>query len=204
MKKFSEIPFLVRLGIMLGLAAVVVGGGEYFYLGDMRTANDTLTAEVAKLEADNAKVAPIEAQFKQIKVQNEQLEQQLANLRSIIPEEKDADTFIRMVQEAGVQSGVSIRSFVAKPNVQREFYAEMPFDLALDGTYYGVMQFFDRLAKMSRIANVTNLAMGVAGKGGVRGVTRPYKYDPNETVVASCTATAFYGREQAPPAAKKK
>ncbi len=203
MKKFNELPFLARLAMMLGLAAVIVVGGEYFYLGDMVTANQDLRNKVTQLQDENKKLAPIELRFKQIKVENEQLEQQLANLRHIVPEEKEADGFIRLVEEASVQANVNIRSFVSKPVVQREFHAEMPFDLALDGSFYDVLQFFDRMAKMSRISNVSNLAMGPIGKGGVRGVGRAYKYAPNETVLASCTATTFFAKEQPAAAAKK-
>lgn len=203
MKKFSEIPFLARLAIMLGLAAAIVLGGEYFYLGEMITQNSDLSAKVTKLQDDNKKLAPIELTLKQIKVQNEQLEQQLANLRNIMPEEKEADGFIRLVQQAGMQAGINIRSFKAMPNVQREFYAEMPFDLSLDGPFYNVLQFFDRMANTSRISNVSNLAMGPTTGGAVRNVARRYKYGASETVIASCTATTFYAKEQPTAAVKK-
>ncbi len=204
MKKFDELPFLARLAMMLGLAAAIVLGGEYLYLGNMVTENRTLSEQVTKLQEDNKKLAPIEVRFRAIKVENEQLERDLANLRAIVPEEKEADGFIRLVQQAGVQAGINIRSFVAKPVAVKEFYAEMPFDLSLDGSFYNVLQFFDRMAKMGRISNVSSLAMGPTEKGNVRNVPRRYKYGAGETVIASCTATTFYAKEQtAAPAAKK-
>lgn len=203
MKKFNELPFLARLAMMFGLAAAIVLGGEYLYLGNMVTANSGLRENVTKLQGEIAQLAPLELQLKQIKIENEALEQALANLRNIVPEEKEADGFIRLVQQAGVQAGINIRSFVAKPTVQREFYAEMPFDLSLDGSFYNVLQFFDRMAKMGRISNVINLAMGPTEKGSVRNVPRRYKYGAGETVIASCTATTFFAREQPAPAAKK-
>lgn len=202
MKKFSELPFLARLGIIAAAGAAIVAAGEYLWLGDMRAANDELHNKLTKLKEDNDKVRPIEQKFKQIKVENEQLEQQLVNLRNIVPEEKEADAFIRMVQEASAQSGVAIRRFTAKPTAQKEFYVEMPFDLALDGNFFSVLQFFDRMGKLSRISNISNLNMGPT-TGSVRGVGRRYRYSPSETVLASCTATTFYSRE-APAAPAKK
>lgn len=203
MKKFSELPFLARLAMMLGLATVIVLGGEYLYLGAKVTENAGLSEQVTKLQDDNKRLAPFELQLKQKKAENEQLERDLANLWNIVPEEKEADGFIRLVQQAGVQAGINIRSFVAKPVVQRELYAEMPFDLSLDGSFYSVLQFFDRMAKMGRISNVSNLAMGPTEKGSVRNVPRHYKYGSGETVIASCTATTFFAKEQSAPAAKK-
>ncbi len=201
MKKFSEISTVGQLAIMLGVAALIVGAGEYLWLSTLSTANKELEGQVAAISAENEKFRPFEAKLKTIKADNERLEAQLNNLRSIVPEEKEADAFIRMVQEASVQAGVNVRSFTAKPNASKEFYMEMPFDLAVDGNFYTVLQFFDRLSRLSRIINVTNLAMGPVG-GGVRGYGRRYTLTSNETVLASFTATTFYSRET-PAAAKK-
>ncbi len=213
MKKFSELPFGARLGIIVAAAAAIVLVGEFLYfplatapatsLSDMKTANDQLRAAVDQQKADNDKIRPFEAKFKQIRVENEQLELQLANLRNIVPEDKDADTFIKMVQDAGVQAGINIRSFTARPTVQREFYSELPFQLSIDGSFYNVVNFFDRMSKLGRISNVSDLAMGPPGRGA-RGARGGYKYAPSETVIASCTATTFYSRETAPAAPAKK
>jgi type IV pilus assembly protein PilO len=203
MKKFSELPFLVQLGMAVALGAALVVGGEYFYLSDMRTQNDTQRADLAKVKAENDKLRPIEKQFKDLKAQNAQLQQQLANLRSIVPDEKEADNFIRMVQEASVQAGVHVRQFTAKATTARDFYMEAPFDISLDGSYFTVLQFYDRLSKLSRIINVSNLSMGPM-TGSAKGGGRKYDYTPNETVLAGCTLTTFFSRESSPAAAAAK
>ncbi len=33
----------------------------------------------------------------------------------------------------------------------------MPFDLEIDGPYYSVLNFFDRVGKLERIVNVSNV-----------------------------------------------
>ena len=43
------------------------------------------------------------------------LQKQLATLQTIVPEEKQTDQFILMIQSAALSSGVSIRSLTAKP-----------------------------------------------------------------------------------------
>jgi len=200
MKKFSELAFAVRLGITVACGAVIVLGAEYLYLGDMSTANSELRTKVTTLKAENDKLRPIEKQFKDLKVDNERLLQQLANLRTIVPDEKEVDNFIRMLQEASVQAGIYVRQFTAKPIAAKDFYVEAPFDVALDGNYFSVLLFFDRLSKLSRIINVGNLSMAPT-TGSVKGGSRKYDYDPNETVLASCTLTTFFSREEKPAAA---
>ncbi len=202
MKKFSELSMPAQLGIFLGVAVVIVVGGEFGYLQNMVSANRELDAAVKKLQADNDTVRPIEQKFRQIKVENEQLEQQLANLKTVVPDEKETDSFIRMVEEAGTVSGVEIRRFTARPLAVKDFYSEMPFEMDVDGTYNSVMQFFDKMGKLPRIINISNLALGPV-TASAKGVRRRYAYAPNETIVGSCVATTFFSRETtaaAPPA----
>ena len=203
MNKFKELPLIAQVGIFLAAAVVIVGVGEYFYLQDMVTANGGLKSKLEQLKKDNDQVKPYEAKFKQIQVENKQLENQMANLRTVVPDEKAADTFIKNVQEAGSQSGVEIRRFTARPPVTKELYMELPFELDIDGSFANVMTFFERMGNMTRVVNISNLAMGPTGKN-VKGVKKTYTYSPNETVVASFVATAFYRKEAGAMAAAPK
>jgi type IV pilus assembly protein PilO len=193
MRQLAELPLLAQLGIFLTVAVLVVAGGEYFYLQDFATANAAIQEKVTKQKAENDTVRPYEAKAKALQVENKQLEAQLANTRNVVPDEKDADGFIKMIQESGAYSGVMIRRFTANAAVTKEYYIEMPFELDIDGTYNNVIQFFDRMSKLPRIVNISNVAIGPA-TGSVKGVKRKYRYAPNETIVASCTATTFFNR----------
>lgn len=203
MKKLSEMSLIAQLGIAIACSAALFAAGEFAYLKAIATENNELKGRVDAMRAENEKLKPFEADFKKLLAEHERLQSQLANLRNIVPEEKEVDGFIRMIQEAGVQSGVNVRRFVARPVSAKEFYMEMPFELNVDGNYYTVLQFFDRLSKLSRIINVSNLYMGPTAKGA-RGVARRYAYTPNETIVASCTATTFFSREAAAAGAAAK
>ena len=196
MKSFSELAFGAQLGIMAAVTAAIVGAGEYLYLNNMRMANTELTTKVNTLKEENGKLKKNEDRLNQVKADNQRLETQIANLRHVVPDDKEADAFIKMVQEAGVQSGVNVRRFSARNPVPKEFYYELPFELNIDGNFYTVLQFFDRLSRLSRIINVSNLAMGPLASG-VRGVSRAYTWTADSTIKASFMATTFYSREAA-------
>ena len=203
MKSFSEFSFGQQLGIRLGAAIAIVGIGEfgYFYpgesLNDQRKANKTLEEKVVKLEKENEELRPLKLELNRLRAENVQRERGLANLRTIVPAEKDADDYIRMVQRAAFQSGVNVRRFTARADIPRELdIVAVPFDLTLDGTYFTVLEFFRRLGGLTRIVNVGNLNMRPIGKGG----GGKYTITPNETIAATCTATTFYSRETPPPA----
>ncbi len=195
MKKFSELSVGVQLVIFLAVAAAIVAVGEFVYpnLQAAISANSDLEAKVKKLQADNDAVRPNEKKLRDLLVENEQLERQLANLKTVVPDEREADSFIRMIKDSGNISGVEIRRFTARSLVAKDFVMEMPFELDVDGSYSSVMQFFDKLGKLQRIINITNLSLApVSGAGKVR---RKYVYSPNETVVGNCVASTFFSRE---------
>ena len=74
-----------------------------------------------------------------------------------------------------------------------------------DGSYYSMMNFFDRVAKLERIVNVSNLLVANTKKGGEAKAKHAYQYAPNESVVATCMATTFFSHDQpvATPATAK-
>ena len=87
------------------------------------------------------------------------LQKQLETLQTIVPEEKQVDQFILMIQSAAISSGVSIRKLTAKPVTTQPYYFEMPFEIEADGPYFSVLDFFARLGRLSRIINVGDLKM---------------------------------------------
>ena len=201
MKSFSEFSFGQQLGIMLGAAALIVVTGEFLYfpptdsLNVRREANQALEENVKKQEEANEALRQWEPKLKDLMAENKQLEAKLATLRGIVPEEKKADEYIRLVQDTASQSGVNLRRFTARGEVPRELYVEVPFDLGLDGTYFTVLDYFGRLSRAGRVVNVSNLRIGPVGSGG----GGKYTITPNETVVVTCTATTFYQPQSPPP-----
>ena len=55
------------------------------------------------------------------------------------------------------KAGVELRRYAAKPVSAKEYYTEVPFDIELDGPYYSMLNFFDRVGKLERIVNISGL-----------------------------------------------
>ena len=97
---------------------------------------------------------------KKVELQSEMdaLRKQLATLQTIVPEEKQADEFMLMVQGAAANSGVAMASH-GQTRRGEPYYFEMPFEVEADGPYFSLLDFFSRLGRLSRIINVGNLKM---------------------------------------------
>jgi type IV pilus assembly protein PilO len=91
-----------------------------------------------------------------------------------------------------------VRRFTAMPIGNKGYVTEVPFQIDIDGPYYSVVNFFDRVAKLDRIINITNLQMANTKATGPSKVKTTYSYAAGETVVASCTATTFFSHDLQP------
>lgn len=195
MGKFNEFPTLVRVAIIAVIGAAIFAGAWYGPVpgfAAMKVANQASLEKLKALEADNARLKPYESQLKQIEIQIDSLQRQMERQKQIVPDLKDADDFIRDLQGDAQQAGISIRSYVAKPISQKQYYTEVPFDLELDGPYFSMLHFFEKVGTMERIVNIDGLRMsGIGSKAGAV-VKHKYDYLPGETVTVACTAKTFY------------
>jgi Tfp pilus assembly protein PilO len=72
--------------------------------------------------------------------------------------------------------------------------------MELDGPYYSMLNFFDRVGKLERIVNVSSLLVSTTRKPMDAKAKKTYQYAPNESIVATCTATTFFSHDLDPAA----
>ena|ERR1051326_1972372 len=195
MAKFTDMPVRVQLLVVAGLVIGLTLAGYFFLYQPMDVANTAARAEVKKVQDQNELLRTFEPKLADMNRQIASLREQLEEMRKIVPDEKLADKFIEMMQATAEQSGIEIRRYTARNVATREFYTEAPYELELDGPYYSMLNFFDRVGKLERIVNVGGLKVATRSSPGAAGARGSYAYGPNETVVATCTATSFYSKE---------
>src|SRR5215813_1138949 len=201
MAKFNDMSFGTRL-LILAFVALLVGVGYYYaYLNNNIQANQELSKKIADKKAENERLQEFVPKLAQLKRDMAILEQQIEREKKVVPDDKDADQFIRLLHDTAATSGIEIRRYTALPVGNHELYSDVPFAIDIDGPYYSVLNFFQRVSELERIVNIDNLQMANTKSTGPAKVKTTYPYAPGETVVASCTATTFFSHDLTPPAA---
>jgi type IV pilus assembly protein PilO len=149
---------------------------------------------------ENRELEPYRTKLTEIDRQLASLQQQLEIEKRIVPDEKEVDDFMKMLDAEANKSGVWLRRYTAQATASKEFYTEVPFDVELDGPYYSMLNFFDHVAKLERIVNVSNLLVANTKKPSEAKAKHTYQYAPGETVVATCVATTFFSHDIQPAA----
>lgn len=185
MSVFMQALVAVAVAVVLMVAGVYTPGSPIAReREELATAVDNrtkLTQEVTQLQV-------YKQRYGELKQQMDALNKQLDTLKTIVPEEKEADEFIRLIEGAASSSSVQIRRLKALAIVPKEYHYEMPFEIQADGPYFNVLDFFGRMGRLSRIINVGDLSFDAPES--TKGTKYPVR--PGTTVSGTFTATTFF------------
>jgi len=187
--------------MLLGL--LLLGGGYVYYLyviQPVKAEVTTLETRVTALKSEIQKGQIVYQRLPQFKREVEEQQGILANLRGVLPEEKQTDAILSGIVQLARESRLQIKSFTPQSTIRKEFYEDWPILLAMEGNYDNLGQFFDRIGQFQRIINVDTIA-----------IQKLDKPERNKTISATCTATTFVfvepsaeQQEETQPAVKKK
>ena len=200
---FGEMSGLKQLAVVIGGAVLVTAGLYYTVFKSVRDQNAAAQQKLEAKRKENAELEAYRPKLAEIERQLASLKQQLEIERRIVPDEKEVDGFMRMMDAEASKAGIELRRYTSKPLAQKEFYTEVPFDVELDGPYYSMLNFFDRVGKLERIVNVSGLLVASTRKPADAKPKKTYQYAPNESVVATCTATTFFSHDLDPAGSAK-
>lgn len=164
MERLAAIPPLYRwLAIPGGLVFLALLYWYFLYqpyaeeLSTLQEKIDAGRQTVEKYKQIAAKLEPLQAQVSD-------LEARLRVLLRELPETKEIPDLIRQISDLGVRTGLQISLIKPQPEQRREFYAEIPIQMRVQGQYHAVGRFFDDLAHLERIISVDSVQIEAANR----------------------------------------
>ena len=198
---FSEMSGIKQWGTVL-LGGAIVTAALYFTMFKSRSESNAAAQHALEDKVrENNELESYRPKLKQMEQQLAELKQQLEIEQRIVPDEKQVDGFITMLDAEAQKAGVEVRRYAAKDVKSQQYYTEVPFDMEIDGPYYSALNFFDRVSKLERIVNINGLLVATTKKPADAKVKHTYQYAPNESIVASFTATTYFSHDLQPSAA---
>jgi type IV pilus assembly protein PilO len=188
--RIGKLSRLYRILIFLGIFSVLIGPFVYFiYLPKIQEI-DRLKNEHEKLELRLTKAKNKARQLKSLQARMKELQTEFTIAKKKLPEKKEIPSLLASVSQSGQDAGLEFLLFQPKPEVKKEFYAEIPVAIKVTGGYHNVALFFDKVARLSRIVNMDNINMSEIKKG--------------DKLNTSCTAITYRFVEAQPQQGKKK
>jgi type IV pilus assembly protein PilO len=181
-----ERPTSQKIGVLVGLTiAVLFLDWQYFY-GPQAERLVRLRKEVSDKRADlDGKRARANSRgAAEREVQDLQAELRRAQAR--LPDQREIADLLSMIAARARESGLDILLFRQKPEVPHDFYAAVPVQMEMRGTYHDVAVFLDRVRRFDRMVNVTDIQL-----------RKPHLDGERMVIEAACTATTFRFMDEA-------
>jgi len=177
-----------QLYLLLGLVAVgFLLMWWYLLFQPAWNERDRLQTQLAGLEQQLFQKKRIAANLPQLEAEIKQLQERLKASVARLPEEKEIPTLLTQVNSLGEESGLAFTLFRPQAAVKKDFYAEVPIQVRVEGSFHALGAFFDRIGKMERIVNIGALSVAPAPATGPGGRRR----GPEMTIIADFSATTF-------------
>ncbi len=108
-----------------------------------------------------------------------------------LPNRSQMDALLVDINQAGLGRGLQFDLFRPAPSeIKREFYAELPVTLKLNGSYHDMGQFASDIGQLSRIVTLNDISL-TAGKDGnlvMDAIAKTFRYLDEEEVAAQARA----------------
>lgn len=179
-REFNDMSRNGQWGLVGGLCVVILGAFYWFYWAPTAESSATLQTQIATIQTENQRTRAVADQLPQLEAEVESLEANFQTLSTILPEEQETDGLLRRLQEAAADTNLELVRTDYQTEVLHDFYAEVPIQLELLGTFHDLARFFDRVSKFGRIVTVADVSISAVTDGG-----------PN-TIQANCTASTFF------------
>lgn len=174
--KIEKLSKLQRILIFAGTFLLLVGGFVYFMFLPKWTQIEALKTERTDLEGKLTVARKNAAKLPKLKKEMKAAEGRYKAVMKALPENEEIPALLTSVSQSGTDAGLDFLLFQPRGENRKDFYAEIPVSIRVEGGYHNVAMFFDRVAGLSRIVNIENIVM--APKGA-------------DALTTSCTAVTY-------------
>lgn len=159
LERFAALSLGVRVGIAVGIAALI--GGGYFYWLYLPTAKqlESLKTKRREVEAKVQESKRTAAELPKFKEEVLRLNQELLVALAQLPEEKDIPDLLAQVSRVGQDAGLDVQLFRPGSERPQGLYAAIPVQIRAAGTFHQLLVFFDRVSRLPRIVTVSDISM---------------------------------------------
>lgn len=157
-EKILKLPVKQKVLILVLIAIVEAAALVWFLYLPKYKEYEGLKAQLTTLQSEIDEKTRIANNLPKLKLEYEQLNQELALALTELPNSKEIPSLLTSITSLGKNAGLDFLTFRPKGEVPKDFYAEVPVDIVVSGSYFSVANFFAAVANLPRIVNITNVA----------------------------------------------
>lgn len=158
-------PLAVKVIVVALVAAAIIGLGFYFDTKDQLTNLDTVKAKETELRSTFEIKVKKAANLEEHKAQLEEMRRTFGTLLRQLPSKTEIPALIVDISQTALASGLEVKLFRPGNETEKEFYAEKPIQLLLQGDYHQFGLFASEVAALPRIVTLHNINLVPGNEG---------------------------------------
>jgi type IV pilus assembly protein PilO len=158
-EKIARLTLVQRILICVLTLFSLLGGFGYFFFYPQYTRLDAMSTQLKQLEQKLANARVVAAQIDKFRQEMKDAEQDFNVTRKALPDKEEIPMLLTSVSQFGHDAGLEFILFEPKPEVPRDFYAEIPVSITVSGSYHNVGMFFDKVSNLHRVVNIKDIRM---------------------------------------------
>ena len=165
------------------LAVIVILACAIFYYYYTRPVSRELASIQDEINLLDIKVTAAQqyiGKLDALKKETAELEVQLAELKTMLPNRKETPSVIRQTFDMAAKSGLRLTGFTPGGTVEYDYYESWPIELTMEGSFHNLSSFFEKTGNFARIINIKDLE-----------ITAIEGAQPGRTIRASCEANTY-------------
>lgn len=162
-------PPLPRFSVYAVAFAFALGLGWYLWLSGVKDQLDQAQQQEQTLRQQYRTKLAQAVSLDLLKAQKAQVQQYVLLLEKQLPSKAEMDALLSDINQAGIGRGLQFDLFRPGQVEVRDYYAELPIAIRVQGGYNDLAAFTADIAKLSRIVTLNNIAITKIGAGAAAG-----------------------------------
>ena len=175
-----ERPTWQKAAIWVGSLGLVVYLVWQFLIADQWEEEDKLKTAIEEVNGKIIEEQRIARELPRFRQEVKDLEIKLKFALQELPDESEIPDLLTSISSLARDAGLTVNLFKPTAENFKDFYAEVPVSIAVEGTFHQIATFFDEVGHLPRIVNINQIS-----------IKDPKVGESQVNVKSECVATTF-------------
>ncbi len=177
-------PAPIKAIVVLIIFALILGGCYWFLVKDQFSQLDRVERKEQELRQQYESKAYQVANLAIFKLQMAEMEETFGALVKQLPSDTEVPGLLEDITSTALGNGLSLQEVKLQPERPRDFYAELPINIRVSGSYHELASFVSSVASLPRIVTLHDLTIKPTSANGeeldMQVLARTYRYRAGE------------------------
>lgn len=195
-------PIAPRIAVLIGIFVAALVAGWWFVWNDQLETLETRQRDELKLKDEFVAKKKQSVNLALYTQQLSEIDRSFGALLKQLPDKSEVESLLIEINQSGMGRGLQFELFKPGQEVSKDFYAELPINVRITGSYHDFGAFAGDIGRLSRIVTLNNISITTDPKTKdgslvMDAITKTFRYlDEEELAAKKKAAQAAKGKKK--------